>query len=197
MLVDFDGVLNNFHEQVCARIRRKYDIEYYPENITEWNTELPHGGSLIDEIEPLTGCVNTLEQSKPVTGARDGMGAFADAGYTLTIATHRPPSIHDSIQDWLTNHEIPYHNFVDDVPQNKGNLDADLLIDDGPPNVQDALQEGMHALHFTAIWDGSAELDKMLDRNYVIARSENAGDQSRGPVLWRDDSWEEIRQHIS
>lgn len=188
--VDFDGVINNFHERLCARIREKHGVDYHPEDITEWNPQLPHGKELLEEIKPLIDSEDTLDRSGPVPGAREGLHALADAGYTITIATHRPETIYASIRKWFGEHNISYHEFVTDVPQNKGLLEADLLIDDRPMTVRNAIDEGKHAIHFTGIWDGSAVLNDLLNERQ--SGNDGTGMCDGGPMLRRADSWSEV-----
>ena len=192
--VDFDGVVHDLHRRVCARIRDRHGIEYHPEDIDEWDPELPTGEMLTDEIEPLIESESALRRTEAVPGAPDGMRSLADAGYTLVMVTHRPASIHGPIRRWLDERSVPYHEFVADVPQNKGLVDIDLLIEDRPLNVRNALREGTHAIHFTGAWDGGERLSDARPNGRLADRDAAAEDDGIGvePVLRRADSWSEV-----
>lgn len=186
--VDFDNVLCDLHSLVCTQIREKYNIDYYPDDIDRWDAELPNGKPLSKEISPLIKSEDALVRTEMIDGAQEGMSELIEHGYSVAIVTHRPETIHAPIREWLAEREIPYHDFVTDVPHNKGLVDIDLLIDDRPLNVSNVIDEGKHGIHFSGGWDGSENIAYEFDGKM----NGTGADCTSRPMLRRAESWTDV-----
>ncbi|WP_255198609.1 5' nucleotidase, NT5C type [Halorarius litoreus] len=151
LLLDFDGVLCWQLPRTCEHLHREYGVSVAPDDIDEWSWPLPghdvHVGEVIVELmheRPRW----FLGGAEPLPGVREGLEALEAAGYELHIATHRHPDTHDISRAWLERHDLPYDHFVDDVPQNKGEVPGDVLVDDYHGNVANALATGKTGVLF-------------------------------------------------
>ena len=145
VLLDVDGTLCDNMSRVIEYLASEYGVDLAPESITDWTFSVPeteyHIGEIIQEV--------TAERpewfllgAEPIECAREAAAWFADRGHTVAIATHRPPETHQLTRQWLAEHDIPYETYIEEVPENKGALGGDLLIDDYHYNVANALAAG-------------------------------------------------------
>ncbi|WP_411719442.1 5' nucleotidase, NT5C type [Natronomonas sp.] len=144
LLVDLDGVVAEQLPQLCTYLRREYDHDVEPDDIDDWSYEVPeaegHIGDIIGEL--------MTDHAEWYFGGMDPQPGVADtlstlrSEYRVEIATHRIPETHDVSKAWLDTHGIGYDDFHDEVPNNKGALAGDALIDDYHGNVADALSAG-------------------------------------------------------
>lgn len=151
ILVDIDGVLANTDARTIELANAEYGANATIDDADGWNATLPgteyHFGEIIEDLEE-TQPERYYSGMDVIDGARDALTTLLDTGYEVVLATHRPPHIHEITKRWLTDNDIPYTEFVDDVPKNKGELTGDLLIDDYHVNVRRAATSGMPSILF-------------------------------------------------
>jgi 5'(3')-deoxyribonucleotidase len=144
LLVDLDGVLADNLPRLCTYLREAYDHDVRPQEVDDWRYEVPgvdgHVGDVIGELmadqpEWYFGGMD------PQPGAPAALDALADR-YRVDVATHRLPETHDVSKAWLDDHDVLYDTFHETVPDDKGALAGDALIDDYHGNVRDALTAG-------------------------------------------------------
>lgn len=137
--LDLDHTLFDPAPRTCREIKHRYGLSYTPADLTEYNFELPGTGGVMYEsvIMDLYEEPDVIRNMPPVPGAAEAVQALSEAGATISIITHRPPETFEWSKDALDAHDIPYDNFVEDVPDEKVNADADIdiLIDDSPEQV--------------------------------------------------------------
>ena len=144
LLVDLDGVVADNLPRLCAYLREAYDHDVRPQEVDDWRYDVPgadgHIGSVIAEL--MTDHPEWyLGGMDPQPGAPDALEALA-GDYRLEVATHRIPETHGVSKAWLDDHGVPYDMFHETVPDDKGALPGDALIDDYHGNVSDALIAG-------------------------------------------------------
>lgn len=145
VLLDVDGTVCDNTPRLIEYIREEYGIKLTREAITEWSYSIP--GTGLDVGELLHEAIDDRPEwfllgMEPIDGAVEAARWLSQQGHTVRIATHRPADSHPLTTQWLDEHDIPYDEFIQDVPQNKGRLDGDLLIDDYHMNVKNALDAG-------------------------------------------------------
>ncbi len=145
LLVDLDGVVADQLPRLCTYLEEEYDHCVPPTAIDQWTYEIPgvdgHIGTVISELmtdrpEWYFGGMD------PTPGVQDALAAL-QSEYRVEIATHRLPGTHHVSKQWLEDHNIPYDEFHDEVPSNKGEVRGDALIDDYHGNVADAIAAEM------------------------------------------------------
>jgi hypothetical protein len=153
VLVDVDGTLAWQLPRACQYLDEEYGVSLAPREVVAWDYAIPdhtahdHIGDLIFEAferDPEWYFCGM----EPVEGAADALARVAE-DHHVAIATHRPPDTHEYTRRWLRSHDIPYDEFVEDVPDDKGALAGRALVDDYHGNVADALAAGMDGLLFS------------------------------------------------
>lgn len=144
LLVDLDGVVAEQLPRLCTYLGREYDHAVAPSEIDDWSYEIPgidgHIGDVIHELmgEHPEWYFGGMD---PRPGVEDALSALGSE-YRIEIATHRIPETHDVSRAWLDDHGIYYDAFHETVPQNKGSVPGDALIDDYHGNVANAIDAG-------------------------------------------------------
>ena len=148
LLVDLDGVVADNLPRLCTHLREEYGHDVDPADVDDWAYDVPgadgHVGTVIAEL--------MTDRPEWYFGGMDPMDGVADAlaalreRYRVEIATHRLPETHDVSKAWLAEHGIPYDEFHEMVPTDKGALAGDALVDDYHGNVADAIAAGKTGL---------------------------------------------------
>jgi uncharacterized HAD superfamily protein len=179
VLVDVDGTLAWQLPRACQYLDEEYGVTLRPGDVAAWDYAIP-GHDRHDHIGELI--FEAVERDpewyfcgmEPMAGAADALARLGER-HRVAIATHRPPDTHPYTRSWLRTHDIPYDEFVEDVPENKAALDGKALVDDYHDNVADALAAGMDGLLFSqpysdhAACDGATVVDSWEDVLRVFA----------------------------
>jgi uncharacterized HAD superfamily protein len=152
ILVDVDGTLAWQLPRACQYLDEAYGVALDPTDVVAWDYAIP-GHDAHDHIGQLI--VEAFERDpawyfggmEPMPGAPDALASLIE-DHHVAIATHRPPETHDHTRRWLREHDVPYDEFVEHVPENKAELAGSALIDDYHANVADAVAAGMDGLLF-------------------------------------------------
>lgn len=145
VLLDVDGTLCDNTPRLIEYVREECGVGLTRDEITEWSFSIP--GTDLDIGELLHRAIDERPEwfllgMDPIDGASEAARWLRQQGHTVRIATHRPAESHSITEQWLDEHDIPYDEMIHDVPQNKGRLDGDILIDDYHVNVKNALAAG-------------------------------------------------------
>lgn len=154
--VDVDGVLADHFVPFAERYREETGFELRRNDLNTWDVPLPESeddATLLDAVISGLGEPEYLRRAPLVPGARRGVSRLRDRGHEIVIATHRQSETHPVTREWLDRKGVTYDEYVSDVPDDKGSLDADLLIDDYHGNVRDALDAGSHGLLMLQPWN--------------------------------------------
>lgn len=136
--IDLDHTTYNPLPAICQAINNQYGTALSPHDITAYDHPIPGTSDTIAKvIHELHGNKEFIQNMALMPGAADAIRALDTAGATISIITHRNPNTFDWTQQSLTENNIPYDTFVEDVPQNKADVDTiDILIDDLQPQVE-------------------------------------------------------------
>jgi len=145
VLLDVDGTLCANTPRLIEYVRQECGVELSRDEITEWSFSIPNTEYDIGEL--LHRAIDERPEwfllgMDPIDGAAEAARWLHSQGHEIRIATHRPPESHPLTTQWLDEHDIPYDEMILEVPQNKGRLDGDLLVDDYHVNVANALAAG-------------------------------------------------------
>jgi hypothetical protein len=103
------------------------------------------------------------------------MTSTISGSYRVEAATHRHPDSQDVLTACLTEYEIPYDAFHEAVPDNKGALAGDQLIDDYHGNIGDGLSAGKTGVLMQQPYsdqvaiDGAQAVDSWADVTRLLA----------------------------
>jgi phosphoglycolate phosphatase-like HAD superfamily hydrolase len=148
VLLDVDGTLCDNTPRLIEYVEAECGVELTREQITEWSFSIP--GTDVDIGDLLHRAIDERPEwfllgMEPIDGAAEAARWLRQQGHTVRIATHRPAESHPITAQWLDEHDVPHDEVIDDVPQNKGRLAGDILIDDYHVNVKNALAAGKEA----------------------------------------------------
>lgn len=137
--IDVDGVLADHLGGFLREYRERTGITLAPEDLHTWDVRLPRSDDTLKRLVDDRLAEETfLAQLDPIPDAPAGMRRLARDDHELVIVTHRPPDTHPTTKAWLDEHDIPYDDFVHDVPEQKGTLPLDVLVDDYHRTIADA-----------------------------------------------------------
>jgi len=148
VLLDVDGKLCDNTPRLIEYVEAECGVALSREEITEWSFSIP--GTDVDIGDLLHRAIDERPEwfllgMEPIDGAAEAARWLSQQGHTVRIATHRPAESHPITAQWLDEHDVPHDEIIDDVPQNKGRLAGDVLIDDYHVNVKNALAAGKEA----------------------------------------------------
>lgn len=152
--IDVDGVLADHFGLFCQQYHEATNVSLSRSDLPTWDVRLPGtDAEILSLIDARLESPAYLEALAPIPGAAEAMQSLQRSEHDTAIATHRPAHTHQTTREWLDEHYIPYSQYVDDVPQNKGSLDVDVLVDDYHSTVDNALCEGIDAYLFLQPWN--------------------------------------------
>lgn len=160
--VDVDGVLADHLTPFVTDLEAETGFELRPEELDTWDLPLPGGETdLLTAVTRRLADPSYIRRAPVVDGAVEGVERLRERDHEVVVTTHRPAHTHSVTREWLADNDIPYDEYLDDVPENKGEVGADLLVDDYHGNVRDAIDAGWAGLLFRQPWNRlyAAEFD--------------------------------------
>jgi 5'(3')-deoxyribonucleotidase len=149
MLVDMDGVLDDFVKEVLARWNELNGTAFTHDQIDMWHMEEVlgedrYGISASVYIDRWMCEPDFFEFLEPIPGAVAGFNRLMELGEVVVASTISTAAEHcyDGKRAWLRRYlpHWPIKNFI--ALHRKELLDADCLIDDGTHNIQAWLDAG-------------------------------------------------------
>jgi uncharacterized HAD superfamily protein len=159
--IDIDSTLHHYWDQFSATVRRRYGVDLPYERQTTW---------AIRHLEPEQVHASVLEThtevqiaaAEPYPGAVEVVNGWHAAGHYIHITSHRTADAHAATERWLAAIGLRYddlHCSYDKITRCR-EIGIDLLIDDSPVNLEQALEAGM----------AGATLEHPWNREIVAAR---------------------------
>lgn len=151
--VDLDGVCADFYERM-----REIASEWFECDIEDLSPDvsygLPEWG--VKDYESLHRFAVTqrdlFSTSKMIDGARKYLRMLSDEGARIRIITHRlfisyfhHMAVSQTIE-WLDKNGIPYRDLC--FMKDKGQVGADIYIEDAPENVKKLREAGLYTICF-------------------------------------------------
>jgi 5'(3')-deoxyribonucleotidase len=164
--VDCDEVLYAWERTARYLLRevypRRHEIEYdLTKPFAEWLVASQVGGDAYEWLFNPKGGIKwgLFRHGHVITDAMVGVRGLKRAGHELVIVTHRPEAAVQDTVAWIDFHfakEDPYPwSGVSILSQGEPKTDVqwDLIIDDGPKNVKQAIRTGRRGILFGAAWN--------------------------------------------
>jgi uncharacterized protein len=152
--VDIDSTLHHYWDQLAAVAKRRFGVDLpYDEQVT-WR---------ISRLRPeqVYVCVAETHReasvlaAQPYPGAVDAVRAWHETGHFIHVTSHRTTDAHDATERWLKQIGLPYDELYcsfDKVARCR-EIDIELLIDDSPVTLANALEAGMTAATIDHPWN--------------------------------------------
>lgn len=158
--VDFDGVLADTQGFVIRFVREQYDVDLARGDFG-WRDGRPAieadlGVEVDGGFQEFASNPEYVAELDPLPGARDALWSLvADPRFDVSLASHRPPAVHDAIERWLADSDLPALHIPPSVPEAKATAtpSLDVLVDDYHGHVDLAAREGLLGVHLTTAWE--------------------------------------------
>jgi uncharacterized protein len=154
LAIDIDSTLHHYWDQLSAASQRRFGIALpYEEQLT-WQITLLRP-------EQVQACVAETHSearvlaSEPYPGAVEVVRHWHDAGHFIQVTSHRARTSQDATARWLERIALPYDELYcsyDKVARCR-EVGIDVLIDDSPVNLEQALDAGMVAATIAHPWN--------------------------------------------
>lgn len=152
--IDIDSTLHHYWDVLSEAARRRFGVELpYEEQFTWGITRLRDEQlrCVIDE----THADDTILAGRPYPGAVEVVNRWASAGHFIHITSHRAQRAHPATEEWLQRIGLRYDELYcsyDKVTRCR-EIGIDVLIDDSPVNLQQALDRGIRAATLVHPWN--------------------------------------------
>lgn len=152
--IDIDSTLHHYWDVLSAAARRRFGIELpYEEQFTWGITRLkPEQLELCIEE---THCEAMILASKPYPAAVETINRWHAAGHFIHVTSHRAATAHPATKRWLDEIGLCYDELYCsyDKVGRCSEIGIDLLIDDSPINLVNAVDRGIAAATLTHPWN--------------------------------------------
>ncbi len=139
--IDVDGVLGNVSAAVIAMLREQ-GFAISDDDWADWGmTKLRHQTSMTisDLLDVMDQVWNARKVELHEHDTVASLYRLIDAGHTITVITKRTPNSRAAVAEWLNNMEIPYEALVFAGQESKLEYPIDVLVDDSPFILEDAV----------------------------------------------------------
>jgi len=151
--IDIDSTLHHYWDQFEEAAKRRFGVDL-PYSDQAWE---------IDRLRPeqVRACVAETHReqqilaAQPYPGAVETVTAWHEAGHFIHVTSHRSPEAHEATAAWLERIGLPYDELYcsDDKVARCREIGIDLLIDDSPVNLRDAVDAGISAATLAHPWN--------------------------------------------
>ena len=152
--IDIDSTLHHYWDVLSDAALRRFGIELPYEEQFDWGiTRLkPHQLQVCIED---THSPEEILAGEPYPGAVETVNAWHDAGHFIHITSHRAERCHPATARWLDAIGLPHDELYcsfDKISRCR-EIAIDVLIDDSPVNLVDALDAGIAAATLVHPWN--------------------------------------------
>jgi uncharacterized HAD superfamily protein len=152
--IDIDSTLHHYWDRLSDAARRRFGIELPYEEQFDWG---------ITRLKPkqLEVCIAETHSDEailagtPYPGAVETVRRWHEAGHFIHITSHRSVACHEATERWLTSIDLPYDELYcsfDKVGRCQ-EIAIDVLIDDSPRNIEQAIEAGIVAATLRHPWN--------------------------------------------
>ncbi len=154
--IDVDSTLHDYWEQFREAAALLHGVELPYEDQTDWAVDVLTRPQLAAVIER-THDDERIAEAIPYGGAADVINAWRRAGHFVLITTHRRPDAHDVTAEWLSGHGIGFDALRCGYEKvvHCQEVGADVLIDDSPTNLRQALDAGLTPATIAHPWNAA------------------------------------------
>lgn len=155
--VDIDGVVARYTEVLADHIEEKFETNFSPDDLTEWNQSIqgvdPHVGEIIHQAYK-DNDVSYISEMTPIQGAREVINELYENGMHIIFITHRPELVEEETINWLNMHGFKFDAIIPDAPDDKTEPEQlDILIDDNERVIETAIESNIHTILFPKVYN--------------------------------------------
>lgn len=144
IIVDVDSTMYDFLTPLYQKLRVIKPDVTHPMAVNTWGKYIEEVGS-----KEFYRIVNQIHEEirllEPFRGIKPLLDLFWCEGYTIVVATHRLPTLKQSLVEWLDHHQIHYDGIFCDTSKKTDlfNEETYLVIDDCPATIRTAIEKGI------------------------------------------------------
>ncbi len=169
--IDIDSTLHHYWDRLSDAAVRRFGIDLpYEEQLTWGITRLKP--EQLECVVAETHCDEQILAGEPYPGAVEAVNAWKDAGHYIHITSHRAGGCAAATERWLQDIGLRYddlHCSYDKIAR-CCELQIDLLIDDSPINLEQAMEKGITTATILHPWNRD-----LVEEEDVIAAEDWAG----------------------
>jgi uncharacterized HAD superfamily protein len=142
--IDIDSTLHHYWDVLSDAARRRFGIELPYEEQFDWGVTRLKPKQLEVVIAETHSDAKILA-GRPYPGAVETVRRWHEQGHFIHITTHRQSDCHEATATWLNQIGLPFDDLYCsfDKVARCTEIDIDVLIDDSPGNIEQALQAGI------------------------------------------------------
>jgi uncharacterized protein len=152
--IDIDSTLHHYWDQLSDAARRRFgSAPPYEEQMT-WGIELLRPEQIRACVEETHSEARVLA-AEPYPGAVETVRAWHESGHFIHVTSHRAASCHDVTERWLRQIGLPHDELYcshDKIARCR-EIGIDVLIDDSPVTLEQALEAGITVATLLHPWN--------------------------------------------
>ena len=152
--IDIDSTLHHYWDRLSDAAVRRFGVELPYEEQLDWGITRLRPDQLKLCIEE-THNPTAILAGVPYPGAVETVARWRDDGHYIHITSHRDAASRTPTADWLAQIGVPYddlHCSMDKVARCV-ELGIELLIDDSPHNLEQAIEHGILVATISHPWN--------------------------------------------
>jgi hypothetical protein len=152
--IDIDSTLHHYWDLLSDAAKRRFGIDLPYEEQFDWGITRLKPEQLVVCIEE-THCEGVILAGRPYPGAVETVNRWHAAGHFIHITSHRDVSAHDATERWLRAIGLEYDELYCsyDKISRCAEIGIDILVDDSPVNLTDALDKNILAATIVHPWN--------------------------------------------
>lgn len=152
--IDIDSTLHHYWDVLSAAAQRRFGIELPYEEQFDWGITRLKPEQLRCVIDE-THADAAILAGRPYPGAVEAVNAWAAQGHFIHITSHRATRAHAATERWLNDIGLKFDELYCsyDKVTRCAEINIDLLIDDSPTNIEQALERGIRVATIHHPWN--------------------------------------------
>lgn len=152
--IDIDSTLHHYWDRLSEAAQRRFGIDLPYEEQLDWGITRLRPEQLHLCIQE-THCDHAILAGEPYPDAVDTVRAWHEAGHFIQITSHRDAHTRNATERWLAQIGVPYDELHVSHDKVGRCVEAgiDLLIDDSPENLGQAIEHGMRVATIAHPWN--------------------------------------------
>ena len=152
--IDIDSTLHHYWDTFSAAAKRRFGVDLPYGDQRSWDVNLLRP-------EQLRACVAETHQAEhvlaaePYPGAVEAVRAWHEQGHFIHVTSHRATACQEVTERWLRRIGLPFDELYcsyDKVARCR-EICVDLLVDDSPVNLRNAINAGIRGATLLHPWN--------------------------------------------
>ena len=154
LAIDIDSTLHHYWDRLSDAALRRFGVDLPYEEQLDWGITRLRPDQLRLCIQE-THCREAILSGRPYPDAVETVKRWRSEGHFIQITSHRDAGARAPTADWLAQIGVPYDDLQcsDDKVRLCVDLGIELLIDDSPVNLAQAIEHGILVATIAHPWN--------------------------------------------